>query len=1010
MTDVQIVNKMDTKNNHATDHSRVIIHIDIDCFYAQVEMIKNPGLRNIPMGVQQKNFVITSNYLARESGIKKCMLIEDALKICPNIVLVNGEDLHDYRQISYKITTHLQKYSSQVERLGLDENFLDVTSLVEAKLKLKSGNINPIGHIYGDNDNDCDCGCHLRLTVGSEIAQEIRESIQNEFQLTCSAGIAHNKLLAKLVGAKYKPNQQTILYPNNTCELLYQLQNVGDIPGIGRTMAETLRNLGLKSVFGEEKANVMQSLCNGIDNTPVKSSGKPISIGLEDSCRNITAIGEVRDKLNQLLNRLMILVSEDGRIPRTIKLTIRKFDSVSKMIKSSSIELQPKSAQRLMSTVMTLFNKLVDVHKPYHITLLGLSFTKFLERMNGKGSITSFFRKNVEVQSITNIENKDDLTTLPMECSTFSHDLSGSESEFEPSPKKTRFSKLIAKRRCFETDDCPSPSKLKVADLHLSSGKHVSSDSSDSKNSFSDDNSNSICCPPNMDAVVFREIPKELQQEFIMSKESSPTAEELKKCLKDAGAFEENMSHDDMLSYYKAIKCSESTAQEEQEYRSGAEDDLKSKNRDSQRDANFSSNVNDSTQSLRPNEKLQMLRQSKAKSSLCKQENLINKTAKYNNTAEFEEYNAFNCPQLKHKPLEIILYQCKYELAPHCNPKYIKLTTSERAKIIRDFHKATIEKFYKFHRESLNPTPWGKPISSSEKFEGTLDRKLLGSDEDHEFTSILEEEEGNNSQEIYTSRSGRQTKRKVYTDLMEEDSEFKKSKKDEDEPFKIEKKTITKRPNLQRLSNQDIIKRSSLFLEPVKKTRTEKMFDELIQNTKKADQQSEGVNDKKIADEADLDIIPNSQDSDEVMEVKPKECTFIPRRIPPPLRGRRGIGSRKQKCTDVAKPNNLLQNSVTSSRLSSVTSSPSTSNGQSQKLTAEETNCPICGESFTQDKIVEHASSCGLLMETESNFDVLLPGTNSKKVNCHVCDKEMLMNTDYEVHVKECIRKSRLAN
>ncbi|KRT80664.1 hypothetical protein AMK59_5676 [Oryctes borbonicus] len=534
---------MDTKNIHATDHSRVIIHIDIDCFYAQVEMIKNPELRNIPMGVQQKNVVVTSNYIARETGIKKCMLLEDALRICPKIVLVNGEDLHDYRQISYKVTTHLQKYSSQVERLGLDENFLDATSLVETKLKSKHENITAKGHIFGNNENNCDCGCQLRLTVGSEIAQEIRDSIRHEFQLTCSAGIAHNKLLAKLVGAKHKPNQQTLLYPNSTCELLYQLQNVVDIPGIGRAMGDMLKNLGvstirelqhlnfdkLKFAFGEEKAKLIQNLSNGIDNSPVKSSGKPTSIGLEDSCRNITAIGEVKDKLNQLMNRLMVLVSEDGRIPRTIKLTIRKFDSISKMsnresrqtnittslftVKSNSIELQQKSAQRLTSTIMTLFTKMVDVHKPYHITLLGLSFTKFLERMNGKSSITSFFRKNVEVQSITNIENKNDLTTSPMECTPFSYDLSGSESEFEPSPKKTKFSKLIAKRRCFEADDCPSPSKLKVADLRLSSAKNVSSDSSDSKNSFSDDNSNSICCPPNVDAAVFKEIPKELQQE-----------------------------------------------------------------------------------------------------------------------------------------------------------------------------------------------------------------------------------------------------------------------------------------------------------------------------------------------------------------------------------------------------------------------------------------------------------------------------------------------------------------
>lgn len=536
---------MDTRNLQTNDHARTIIHIDIDCFYAQVEMNKNPQLKSVPMGVQQKNYVITSNYIARENGIKKCMFISDALKVCPNIVLVNGEDLHDYRQISYKVTTCLQKYSMQVERLGLDENFIDVTELVEAKLKSNNESANPIGHIFGTvGENECDCGCYLRLTIGSVIAQEIRDAIKSEFQLTCSAGIAHNKLFAKLAGAKHKPDQQTILFPNSSCELLYSLHSIGDIPGIGRVMVEVLRNLGvisirdlqnfdferLKSTFGEEKANLIHNLSNGIDNSLVKSSGKPHSIGLEDSCRNITAIGEVKDKLNQLLNRLMILVSEDGRIPRTIKLTIRKFDNTSKMsnresrqtnigaslfsVKNDSIQLLPKSEQKLMSTIMILFSKLVDINKPYHITLLGLSFTKFLERMNGRSSITSFFRKNVEVQSITNIENKDDLNSSPMEYSTFSYDLSGSESEIEPSPKKTKFTKLIVKRRCFESDDCPSPSKLKVADLHLSTKNISSDDSSDSKHSISDDISNNICCPPNVDVNVFKELPRELQQEI----------------------------------------------------------------------------------------------------------------------------------------------------------------------------------------------------------------------------------------------------------------------------------------------------------------------------------------------------------------------------------------------------------------------------------------------------------------------------------------------------------------
>jgi DNA polymerase iota len=117
------------------DHARTIVHIDIDCFYAQVEMKKNPDLRAVALGIQQKNIVVTSNYKAREFGVKKCMLISEAKKLCPDLVLANGEDLHDYRQVSYKVTNLLHKYSPLVERLGLDENYIDVTTLVNERVK-----------------------------------------------------------------------------------------------------------------------------------------------------------------------------------------------------------------------------------------------------------------------------------------------------------------------------------------------------------------------------------------------------------------------------------------------------------------------------------------------------------------------------------------------------------------------------------------------------------------------------------------------------------------------------------------------------------------------------------------------------------------------------------------------------------------------------------------------------------------------------------------------------------
>lgn len=524
------------------DHSRTVVHIDIDCFYAQVEIIKNPSLVSIPFGVQQKNIVVTSNYIAREYGIKKCMPVCEAQKLCSQLVLVNGEDLHDYRQISYKITAHLQKYTPYVERLGLDENFIDVTKLVEDYLRTRSGQFKIVGNVYGDKSADCLCGCEERLTIGSQIAQDIRDSIKKEFQLTCSAGVAHNKLLAKLVGSIHKPDQQTLVFPSCALELVSNLKSLRNIPGIGNATSEVLANINIQSMkdlqncdmqtlsaaVGSSKAKFLSEVRYGIDFSPVKPSGRPQSIGLEDSCRSICVESDVKEKLLVLLKRLALLVKEDGRMPRTIKLTVRKFDKVNKTshretrqcnvtpslfaFKTNEDQLSETAQSKLIAIIMHLFSKIVDTSKPYHVTLLGLSCTKFQNQIQNKHSLSPFLRKKVEVQSITSIEsgNISPVTTMDYENMQNGQIANSWDSDNEPSPKKLKLASLISKKKCLfpTSNDCLSPSKLSIADLKLNSGE------SQDKPKFASDTNQNILCPPDVDEDVFRELPIEVQKEL----------------------------------------------------------------------------------------------------------------------------------------------------------------------------------------------------------------------------------------------------------------------------------------------------------------------------------------------------------------------------------------------------------------------------------------------------------------------------------------------------------------
>ncbi|XP_011865797.1 PREDICTED: DNA polymerase iota [Vollenhovia emeryi] len=450
-------------------HPRTIVHLDVDCFYAQVEMVKHPELEGKPLGVQQKSIVVTSNYLARGYGIKKCMPVQEALRLCPELALVNGEDLTSYRHYSTKISEILQQFTPLVERLGFDDNFLDVTSLVERQLRshqnegeldmstssVEFESLKEISKVFGPADEECPCGCHARLMIGSKIAAEIRSRIYEELHLTCSAGIAHNKLLAKLAGSLNKPNQQTLIFPCSGPMLLSTIGSVSKIPGVGQKTMELLLSNNIRTVddlrriplenlelkIGVDLARRLKDNAEGIDETVVKPSGKKQSIGLEDGFKSVSLVAEVESRLGALLRRLMEVVREDGRIPIAMRITVRKHDlnkptSGKRETRQCALpkHLLPSTRNgvydhsKMLTLAMKLFHRIVDVSKPFHLTLLGVAFTKYEERSYGRSSIAPFLCKQVAVHSILDISSEEGICEAnqgsPMSISQDSNDSS----------------------------------------------------------------------------------------------------------------------------------------------------------------------------------------------------------------------------------------------------------------------------------------------------------------------------------------------------------------------------------------------------------------------------------------------------------------------------------------------------------------------------------------------------------------------------------------------------------
>ncbi|KAK3879168.1 hypothetical protein Pcinc_016246 [Petrolisthes cinctipes] len=376
-------------------HQRTILHLDADCFYAQVEMVRQPELRDKPLGIKQKNLVVTCNYVARSQGVKKCMWLKEAMEVLPELVLVDGSDLTHYRRFSTQISGVAQSLTHRVERLGLDENFIDVTDLVDEYMNA-TGSSDIEGHVFGDKEpvsmdlvDPCGCGCRERLVAGSLVAKQLREQILKETGITVCAARS--------------------------------------IPGIGSTTFSVLKDLGISTVqelqdvplkllrtkFDSETCSRLKEVSNGIDETSVKKSGKAQSVGLEDAFTKVNSVAEVKVKYQILLERLLKLLREDGRVPVSIRVSVRKFDlakrfghretrqtSISSSLFPDGVNnVGENTRSSLMKTVMGLFQKMVDTSKDFHLTLVGVAFNKLIERVRKGKDISSFFGKRTREET-----------------------------------------------------------------------------------------------------------------------------------------------------------------------------------------------------------------------------------------------------------------------------------------------------------------------------------------------------------------------------------------------------------------------------------------------------------------------------------------------------------------------------------------------------------------------------------------------------------------------------------
>ncbi|HEX4923874.1 MAG TPA: DNA polymerase IV [Bdellovibrionales bacterium] len=265
---------------------RKIIHIDMDCFYAAVEIRDNPALKGKPVAVggrpDERGVLTTASYEARKFGLRSAMPSSRAVRMCPGLILLPC-NFEKYRAESKKVRAIFGEYTAKIEPLSLDEAYLDVTD-------------SPY------------CG-----GIASKIAAEIRARIFETTQLTASAGIAPNKFLAKVASDWKKPNGQFTVTPQMVPDFVKRLK-VEKIPGVGRVTAKKMNELGLytcadlqtwdmtrlQSAFGSWGVR-LYDLARGHDDREVSDDGERKSISVENTySRDLVTVEECVAKVPEL--------------------------------------------------------------------------------------------------------------------------------------------------------------------------------------------------------------------------------------------------------------------------------------------------------------------------------------------------------------------------------------------------------------------------------------------------------------------------------------------------------------------------------------------------------------------------------------------------------------------------------------------------------------------------------------------------------------------------------------
>jgi len=341
---------------------RTILHVDMDAFFASVELLRHPELRGMPLVIGgsgnplQRGVVSTASYEARRYGIFSGMPLRSAYHACPQAVFL-PVDYKAYVKVSKKIKAILHQYASHLEDIGLDEAFLDISGSSQSAI---------------------------------QIASSIKRHVREQTGLTCSVGIGPNKLLAKIASDLEKPDGLTVLRHSDVRTRLWPLP-VRKLWGVGPKTEAALARLNVHTVgelaalpqallvthFGQAHGYYLFDAARGLDESPVISHRRRKSISHETTFqRDVTNPLLLRSTLDELTHSVVGRLRQYHYLTSgvTVKLRFADFETLTR---SHRLESSSDDFTLIQTAVHRCFERIV-LRKP--VRLVGVRLDRLLVR------------------------------------------------------------------------------------------------------------------------------------------------------------------------------------------------------------------------------------------------------------------------------------------------------------------------------------------------------------------------------------------------------------------------------------------------------------------------------------------------------------------------------------------------------------------------------------------------------------------------------------------------------